>query len=193
MLRSVKFILLQTLLLVPLIGPLCASDASVDVQLLIRNGLLKNLPAIQDAAKSLSSDQRLLIYEQNKKDPLLGFVLNFVLGFGIGSFVQSDVTGGLIGLLGELGSYGLIFPGEILVIYGNSTPGLILVVVGAVSLISFAIFQWVRPFSYSKQYNETLSDALMNRKLSLSLNFDVRKIGLSTTEEVFQVGLVSRF
>ena len=39
------------------------------------------------------------------------FVLNLIIGMGIGSFIQGDTTGGIIGLCGELGGLTLVIIG----------------------------------------------------------------------------------
>ena len=42
-----------------------------------------------------NSVDKLLMYESSKKEPLIPFILNLILGFGIGSFAQGDIIGGL--------------------------------------------------------------------------------------------------
>ena len=37
-----------------------------------------------------------------EKSSTIPFVLNLVVGFGVGSYVQGDITGGVIGTVGEL-------------------------------------------------------------------------------------------
>ncbi|AHH07499.1 Hypothetical protein BCD_1433 (plasmid) [Borrelia crocidurae DOU] len=44
----------------------------------------------------------MVFYKVNKKDVLAPFLLNFFFGFGIGSFVQGDITGGLLVLGSEI-------------------------------------------------------------------------------------------
>ncbi|WAZ86043.1 P13 family porin [Borrelia miyamotoi] len=47
-------------------------------------------------------DNKVLLYEVNKRDILAPFLLNFFFGFGIGSFVQGDITGDLMVLGSEI-------------------------------------------------------------------------------------------
>jgi hypothetical protein len=97
------------------------------------------------------------------------FVLNLLLGFGIGSFVQGDALGGVIGLCGEIGGATLlvvgIIPKEEQVYHqgyqGNygyyttesSFNNIGLAYIGLGVLLGTRIFELVRPFSYANSFS----------------------------------------
>jgi hypothetical protein len=92
------------------------------------------------------------------------FALNLVLGMGIGSFVQGDALGGLVGLFGELGGMTLFIIGivpEIELVYheeGNSYysisyPNIALFYVGTGVLLGTRVFEMIRPFAYANSFS----------------------------------------
>jgi hypothetical protein len=95
--------------------------------------------------------------EENK---MIGFLLNFILGFGIGSYVQGDTTGGTIGLCLDLSGLALVVSGAI--IYANAvvtsedpftTKGIVAYFAGGAMLLGSRIFQLVRPFTYANSFS----------------------------------------
>jgi hypothetical protein len=105
------------------------------------------------------------------------FILNLVLGAGIGSFVQGDTLGGVVGLCGEVGGVVLlvvgIIPEEKQVYrqgyyggYYNTTefsyPNIGFAYVGLGVLLGTRIFELVRPFTYANSFS-----------LAFAPNFDV--------------------
>jgi hypothetical protein len=99
------------------------------------------------------------------------FVLNLLLGAGIGSFVQGDTLGGVIGACGEVGGFIFVLVGVIpkqeQVYYGYYTtelsfPNIGLSYVGLGVLMGTRIFELVRPFIYADRF-----------LLSVAPNFDV--------------------
>ncbi|QFP42423.1 P13 family porin (plasmid) [Borrelia miyamotoi] len=109
-------------------------------------------------------DNKVLLYKVNKKDILAPFLLNFFFGFGIGSFVQGDITGGLLVLGSEILSLSLVGCG----IYslsqhtGTSTPtlGLSLVSLGGITFFVTRIAEMIIPFTYASSYNRKLQEKL---------------------------------
>lgn len=108
------------------------------------------------------------IFAESKfnEDTVVPFLLNTIVGFGVGSYVQGDTTGGIIGTSGELVSLGLIIAGSVKTVmdtanlevdgYGvdpSDIPmtGTIITAVGSIALMGVRIFEMIRPFSYEKK------------------------------------------
>lgn len=99
------------LLLVVISGFACADEsesgnreneeAFLTVSMLIKDNLNKNFFQIQQESLNLTNSQRLMLYglHENRFGTPLAF--NLLLGFGIGSFVQTDTVGGIVGLAGD--------------------------------------------------------------------------------------------
>ena len=127
-----------------------------------------------------SSDRAFLQYEIQKVDPWGPFVINLLLGAGIGSFVQGDTTGGLIVLGGEVVGIGLVIAGVT-----SSDPysgsdsggGSGLIIVGAAALGVARILGLIFPFTYANAANEKLRMDLGISASSVSLSED----GLNVT------------
>ena len=123
---------------------------------------------LTDLSSDLSPIERTMLFESNKQSPTLPFVVNLLVGYGIGSFVQGDTTGGIIALLGDLVSSGVLYSGyeKASTAIANESPdgkeGTGLMLVGAVGLLAFRIFELTRPFSFASDYNKKLSKALMS-------------------------------
>lgn len=124
---------------------------------------------INQLASSLTPMQRMVLLESNKKTSGLPFVLNLILGLGIGSYVQGDTKGGTTALVGELASFALLFTGlgqATADPYSGDVEGGGLMAIGYVGMIGFRLYELIRPFSFAKEYNAKLSNALMNVSLS---------------------------
>ena len=129
-----------------------------------------------------SSDRAFLQYEIQKVDPWGPFVINLLLGAGIGSFVQGDTTGGLIVLGGEVVGIGLVIAGATSDPYdpysgsgGGGGSGLIIVGVAALGVAR--ILGLIFPFTYANAANEKLRMDLGISASSVSLSED----GLNVT------------
>jgi hypothetical protein len=94
------------------------------------------------------------------------FALNLFLGLGIGSFVQGDTDGGVIGICGELGGLTLIIVGSVrmarMPMYGvlpnrrlNQSIGLI--TAGSLLWTGTRIFEIIRPFTYANRLSVTFN------------------------------------
>lgn len=139
--------------------------SSSEVIYLIDKDLKGNFSAIQTKASDLSSDQRYFIYTEKKKEPLIGFLLNFLIGLGIGSFVIGDSVGGMNQLIGELIGIGVSgLSAGIGSAMGTSNPLAFVFALaalgGLVTLLVYRIGGWIRPFDYTKEYNNELQNAL---------------------------------
>ena len=135
--------------------PAFADDNPVaKASMLIESGLFANEYSIMQIAKDIGSSDRLMLYQRYKKDDaIVGFLLNLVLGVGIGSYVQGDTQGGTIGLVGELGGVALILVGY--ASYNGS-----LLTTGSLLLIGTRVYEIIRPFTFVSLYNSRLSAAL---------------------------------
>jgi len=80
----------------------------------------------------------------------LPFILNFLIGFGVGSWVQGHTAGGLIGSIGQL-------CGVILIVSSSSTN---LKGIGALTLIGAWLTDCILPWTYAHSYNNKLKSAL---------------------------------
>ncbi|MDR2149595.1 MAG: P13 family porin [Spirochaetaceae bacterium] len=171
-----------------------AQQAFIRVTNWLDSGLERNLLIIQNESLSLTSTQRINLFEAYEKGAGGPFALNFLLGFGIGSFVQGDAAGGWTTLLGEAAGiaafcYGVsLMPVAVDEDYANSYEGYeytsndqwekaeIFILGGAGLFIGMRIFEWIRPFVFAHNYNKTLKKALNYYNISYNLapTFDIR-------------------
>ena len=77
---------------------------------LIDSGMMKNRDQISYLSSGLTSSEAIMLYNAKKINSGVPFALNFLLGCGIGSFVQGDTAGGVTALVGELAG-GAVFAG----------------------------------------------------------------------------------
>lgn len=135
------------------------------------------------AAQDMDSAMRTAYYDANKKNSTGPVLLNLFLGFGIGSFVQGDTTGGVISLVGDVASYGVMGFGlyyyvskSVMDSNGNpkisdrdglNTAGLLLL--GASLKLGFSIFEIYRASNYTRSYNSKLSSAISSAPIRVSL------------------------
>ncbi len=170
-----KKIMLFAVLLLALIPAFSAEESSSEsffqLGVLMQDLDMENqsqFMQINQLASSLTPMQRMVLLESNKKTSGLPFVLNLLLGLGIGSYVQGDTKGGTTALVGELASMALLLTGAsqaTMNSYGEVEGGEMMYL-GYVGMIGFRLYELIRPFSFSKEYNAKLSNALMNVSLS---------------------------
>jgi len=100
------------------------------------------------------------------KRKIPAFALNFIFGHGIGSFVQGDTVGGVIGLVGDLGGMAMIYIPCFSILsdlgdesksfdlfFENARKKMGIMIAGAVVLTGVKVFELVRPFSYAKKFS----------------------------------------
>lgn len=136
-------------------------DVMPQVSMLITGGLFKNQMMIMDLSKNLTTNQKYMLYSSNQKTSGGALALNLLVGFGVGSYIQGDTTGGTIGLIFDILSYGVVCLGAT----GSGET----VAVGLLTKGISTIFQCIRAPLYAKKFNNAL-------KQSLNLNsiaFDV--------------------
>jgi hypothetical protein len=119
---------------------------------------------------------------QNRK--WVAFTVNLIAGFGIGSFIQGDIDGGVIGLCGELAGMTLMVLGTIRMA-GIWVPyvsqrvllqNLGLIAGGSILWTGTRIFEVVRPFTYA-------------RRLSIELNPDITVNGQPAVTAMVRLSL----
>lgn len=166
--------LLAILLLLVVSMPMFAQSESISsVAGMIKSDLFKNQERIKEASSNLKQTDKMILYSEFKKDQWVPFLVNFVVGAGIGSFIEGDTTGGAIALVGDLVGLGAVVLGA--ASYSNevysdpyTTKGFGTMTFGYFALIGTRIFEIVRPFTWTARYNSTLKSAL-NYYDSLSL------------------------
>ncbi len=143
-----------------------ADDSTVSsVSGMIKSGLFSNQNQIQELSKNLTSAEKMVLYSEYKKDQWVPFVVNFIVGAGIGSFIEGDTSGGLIALIGDVVGLGSVIIGTssyASALYSDpyTTKGLGLMRFGYIALIGARIFEIIRPFTYTARYNSTLKQSL---------------------------------
>ncbi len=163
-----KRILVLVLMLLCLIVAIFADDGSVSsISGMIKSDLFKNQGKIQGLSQNLTSTEKMALYSEYKKDQWVPFLVNFIVGAGIGSFIEGDTTGGVIALTGDIVGLGSVIIGATTYAssmysypYTYSTKGLGLATFGYVVLIGSRIFEIIRPFTYTARYNSTLKQSL---------------------------------
>jgi hypothetical protein len=171
------------------------------VQKLIDDGLADNQAEITAAAALLSAAQKDALIKENSKGTW-PVVLNIFVGYGVGSWVEGDKVGGLVGSIGdgvtELGaiisySAGYIASFQVASRAASTSdssvtyediirPGLIGYAIGtafAVLNVGVYIFQIVRGATYPGNYNKLLETTVRgdgNKEISFdftpSIQFD---------------------
>ncbi len=132
---------------------------------MIKDDLFENEARIRAESKNLDQSQKFMLYGEYKKDQWVPFLVNFLVGAGIGSFIQGDKTGGTVALVGDLAGLGSIVIGAASYASASSvdpytSSGLGLMTVGYITLFGTRIYELVRPFTYTAKYNSTLKTAL---------------------------------
>lgn len=166
----------------PLFFLFCLAPA-VELKLVdLQQSLLSGTREISGDIGGLTGAEKILVYQNSRKSPWGPFLLNWTVGFGIGSYVQKDTTGGGLGLVGDLGGITLMATGFLVELgqprptdyalgfarsystglFHLSTPAGILVGSGALLMVVSRVFQMLRPFSYSEIYNQRLTQFLLN-------------------------------
>jgi len=175
------------------------TDSTVKIAFLLEDGLWKNEKEIRNESINLNSMQKLMLYEDYKKSAGVPFVCNFLLGFGIGSFVQKDYTGGFIGLGGDLLGYIVMLSGFSMTAeetyYSNgyyytqdviTDDGLNTVATGMIIFLGVRVFELIRPFSYSNNYNKQLRKDIGFYNISFKIE-PVISEGISKIDASFKI------
>lgn len=165
----------KKLLIISLFVIICTAfafaDAYKDVNNYINQGLSdQNVIKIKELAPELTQQQKESIYRWRKVDTVFPFLENTFLGFGSGSFSQGDSTHGIIFLAGDtlclgLVGYNIISNGWENFINGITGKGgskddMTLAKIALIGALGLRVYQAIRPFTYAKNYNAKLKDAI---------------------------------
>jgi hypothetical protein len=128
------------------------TSAFVTVNLMLSD-VKKNQYKIKELSKQLTPEQKMMLVDsyKSKHSAVAPFILNLLISCGIGSFVQGDITSGLLILFGE-GS------GIILMCQSDATTEICGTVVYLLSYIGGLIDPWV----YASGKNRELETLLVS-------------------------------
>lgn len=101
-------------------------------------------------SSSLSFYEKSSLFEQHKKNGLGTSALNFLLGLGIGSFIQGDTTTGMISMIAEVVGLSMLLTATT-----YETVQLGTIIIGAARL-----YEVIAPYGYANRYNQTLRSTL---------------------------------
>jgi hypothetical protein len=137
-------------------------EASREVRLLISRDLAKNYDRIAENASLLPPEDRQEIYATFEKKTALPVLVNaLILPLPVGSYMQKDLTGSIVGTSMRAG--GLAATIWFVANYANdSNPGPVgLVFVGGLlSVLGGYAYGFVEPVSFALDYNKSLKSAL---------------------------------
>jgi len=90
--------------------PVADSAAIARIQTLIEKGIEKNKVKIQKESIYLSNSDKMALYKGNRKESALGYAaLNFLPGFGLGSYMQGDIIWGAVQSVSDVVGWSLIY------------------------------------------------------------------------------------
>lgn len=135
--------------------PLHSPESSYTlIQDLLNQSLFRHFQQIRDESANLLDKDKTTLFNQYQKKAFLPLGLNLIPGFGVGSFLQKDLLGGISGLLCDTAVVTSIL--IITFVVTDET----LNIIPAVIFLSSKIFQGIRPFLYTGSYNRRLREAL---------------------------------
>jgi hypothetical protein len=156
-----------------------------EVIILLDQGLDQNYDLLKMKIPELLDNEKMMIYDEKKKDAAVPFLVNFIVGFGIGSYIEGDPYGGTIQLIGSLAGLGTYVCGAVLLtraetsmnsillsggsVYNSMIPGAIVMAAGALDMIGFGIFGWIRPWVFAGEYNSKLQSLFMPKSVSINV------------------------
>lgn len=146
-------------------------------------GLKKNFNDIYTEAGFLSFGEKQQLYSSFEDKPLDPFLLNWLIGFGIGSFVQKDYLSGGLCLAADITSVGIGLTGVILwqkelfdasrnanqdlgslflMVFNALTmrTAMPFIIAGGVLSIASRVYGMIAPWVYGASYNKRLEEAL---------------------------------
>ncbi|MGP1601196.1 P13 family porin [Treponema sp.] len=155
-------------------------------------GLKKNFNDIYTEAGFLSFGEKQQLYSSFEDKPLAPFLLNWLIGFGIGSFVQKDYLSGGLCLAADITSVGIGLTGVILwqkelfdasrnanqdlgslflMVFNALTmrTAMPFIIAGGVLSIASRVYGMIAPWVYGASYNKRLEQALRIGEVRLSV------------------------
>ena len=97
-----KIIMLCAVLLIASVSVFAASNSA-------------KLNFVKANSPMMSDFEKIVTYNEMHKSATGGFLLNTVIGCGVGSYSQGDILGGTVGLCGEIGASTLVGVGAMLI------------------------------------------------------------------------------
>ena len=165
--------------------------AEIRIDELIKDGLFKNKALINQQALLLPEGRRLNIQEKYRMNYVSPILLNFIIGFGSGNFINGDTTGGFVHLAIDSSALltgliaGLMFQKYSWTLFrmlpGESTIDQIealskkIQISGYTAIIAYSIFAVDKLASiisvsvHTSKYNRTLKEALTPAKAEVSI------------------------
>lgn len=145
---------LTMLALATLIPATPESSAGHRISVLLHDDPIEHVEEIRREAKGLSEAERLRLYLRHEDEAGVPFALNGLLGFGVGSLVQGDGLGGLVGFVGE--GAGLLM----VLTHFDSTESSTVATAGALLWVGTRIFSLIRPWLHAERHNAALRSGL---------------------------------
>jgi len=124
---------------------------------MIKSDLFQNADKISEASQSLTEVQKLMLYQDCKKDGWGGFAGNLLLGAGIGSFFQGDNSAGWETLIFTIVGLGAVLLSPKI---SNDNVRLGTLTAGYTVLVGVRVGSLIAPFSYANSYNKKLKEVL---------------------------------
>ena len=186
----------KKLLIISLILLVCTAfafaDAYKDVNKYISQGLSdENVAKIKELSPQLTEQQKKSIYTWKKVDVVFPFLENTFLGFGSGSFSQKDSGHGIIFLVADTACLGLVGYNIIkngwenfvngITGKGGTSDDMTLAKVALIGALGLRVYQAIRPFTYAKNYNAKLKDAIGYNDTAVAILPAPTKEGLGVT------------
>jgi hypothetical protein len=173
-----------------------------EVHDLLLSGLTKNFDEIHGKTALLSPSEKLFLFDIHSKNSGVPFAVNLIAGFGIGSYIQGDITSGTIQLSGQLLSLAGLIAGSLLMTpdiaespyeegYGTKKAtdiGSAFIITGLVLFYGTRIYGCISPFVFKNVYNRKLKNALHYYSLSYNItpSFDTKGNGNVTAMMSFK-------
>jgi hypothetical protein len=115
-----------------------------------------------------------------QKGIALPCILNTVPGFGLGSFIQGDIPGGVILAVGDAASWAGIFIGALAAIGDDPT----VLIVSTIAFWAFKIFGIVKPIWFGLEYNAKLEERTASFSVTPTLVSARRRGGVAPAVNV---------
>ncbi|MDH4262465.1 MAG: P13 family porin [Spirochaetia bacterium] len=144
-------------------GLFADSDTMIEVDNLIKYGRTYNKNLIIKKSQDLSSNEKNFLLEKNKIEAGIPVGLNLFLGLGIGSYVQGDTLGGIVGTLSDLFGVGAMFASTAFMSprYNSVIPASL--ILSGLGILAFSkVYQIVRPFTFANMKNAELGNMLFS-------------------------------
>lgn len=157
-------------------------DSSLLASKMIKKDLFMNQDKIEEVSQDLTQSEKMTLYDEYQKDPLVPTLVNLIVGAGIGSFIQGDTAGGAIGLACDAVGFASCFGAGLIGLSQRmdlTDLAIGLAFFGQAALVGSRVFEIIRPHTYSCRYNAVLKKSLNYLELSIELPKEHNFAGLS--------------